>query len=88
MISSISLPLATRHLEPGESLSELLFGLIMTLTFTLGAGLMVQEGPDAVSDLLVATIGRSEERRGASSTACSTSTDRSSSARASRAWAG
>ncbi|HQY71868.1 MAG TPA: VIT1/CCC1 transporter family protein [Pseudomonadales bacterium] len=57
MISSISLPLATRHLEPGESLSELLFGLIMTLTFTLGAGLMVQEGPDAVSDLLVATIG-------------------------------
>lgn len=57
MISSISLPLATRYLEPGESLSELLFGLIMTLTFTLGAGLMVQEGPEAVRELLVATIG-------------------------------
>jgi len=51
------LPLARKHLEPGESLSEVLFGLIMTLTFTLGAGLVVQEGPDAVRDLLVATIG-------------------------------
>jgi hypothetical protein len=49
--------LASRHLEPGESLSELLFGLIMTLTFTLGAGLLVQEGPQAVRELLIATIG-------------------------------
>jgi hypothetical protein len=57
MSSSLPLPLAARHLEPGESLSELLFGLIMTLTFTLGAGLMVQDGPDAVRELLVATIG-------------------------------
>ncbi len=38
-------------------LSELLFGLIMTLTFTLGAGMLVQEGPDAVRELLIATIG-------------------------------
>lgn len=57
MTNSIPLPLAARHLEPGESLSELLFGLIMTLTFTLGAGMLVQEGPDAVRELLIATIG-------------------------------
>jgi hypothetical protein len=28
-----------RHLEPVESLGEILFGLIMVLTFTLGASL-------------------------------------------------
>lgn len=27
-----------RYLAPGDSLSEILFGLIMTLTFTLGRG--------------------------------------------------
>lgn len=47
----------SRHLDPGESLAEVLFGLIMTLTFTLGAGLIVQAGPDAVRELLIATIG-------------------------------
>jgi hypothetical protein len=57
MIRSVSLSLARKHLEPGDSLGEILFGLIMTLTFTLAAGLMVQEGPDAVRDLLVATVG-------------------------------
>jgi hypothetical protein len=46
-----------KYLDPGESLSEVLFGLIMTLTFTLGAGLLVREGPDAVRELLAATIG-------------------------------
>jgi hypothetical protein len=51
------LSLAQRHLAPGDSLSEILFGLIMTLTFTLGAGILVQEGPDAVRELLIATIG-------------------------------
>ncbi len=29
-----------RFLDPGDSLSEILFGLIMTLTFTLGAGII------------------------------------------------
>ena len=29
--------LKQRYLDPGASLSEVLFGLIMTLTFTLGA---------------------------------------------------
>jgi len=46
-----------KYLEPGESLSEILFGLIMTLTFTLGAGVLVREGPHAARELLVATVG-------------------------------
>lgn len=57
MIFNPLLGFAQKHLEPGESLSELLFGLIMTLTFTLGAGILVQEGPGAVRELLIATIG-------------------------------
>jgi hypothetical protein len=34
-----------------------LFGLIMTLTFTLGSGLTVEDGPDAVRQLLIAALG-------------------------------
>ena len=30
------------HLDPGDRLGELLFGLIMVLTFTLGAGIELQ----------------------------------------------
>lgn len=47
----------SRHLDPAERMTELLFGLIMTLTFTLGAGLLVEEGPDATRDLLIGVIG-------------------------------
>jgi hypothetical protein len=54
---SFTLSVARKYLEPGASLTEILFGLIMTLTFTLAAGLMVNEGPDAVRELLIATIG-------------------------------
>lgn len=57
MIPGISSAIAERYLEPGESLSELLFGLIMTLTFTLGAGLLLREDPTGARDLLIATIG-------------------------------
>jgi VIT1/CCC1 family predicted Fe2+/Mn2+ transporter len=46
-----------RHLDPGDSLSEILFGLVMTLTFTLGAGILVREDPNAWRELLIATIG-------------------------------
>jgi VIT1/CCC1 family predicted Fe2+/Mn2+ transporter len=46
-----------RYLAPGDSLSEILFGLIMTLTFTLGAGIFVREDPDAARELLIATVG-------------------------------
>jgi len=45
------------HLAPGERLGELLFGLIMTLTFTLGAGATVGTAKDAWTSLLLATIG-------------------------------
>jgi VIT1/CCC1 family predicted Fe2+/Mn2+ transporter len=47
----------TRHLSSGERLGELLFGLIMTLTFTLTAGFVVGSDREAVRELLVATIG-------------------------------
>ena len=54
MVREITL---SKYLEPGESLSEILFGLIMTLTFTTGVGFAVRQSPDAVRELLVATIG-------------------------------
>ena len=39
-------------------MGEILFGLIMTLTFTLGAGLMLEEeGREGARALLIATIG-------------------------------
>ncbi|WP_146909955.1 VIT1/CCC1 transporter family protein [Arenimonas daejeonensis] len=46
-----------RNLSDGERLGELLFGLIMTLTFTLTAGFVVGDDQDAVRELLIATIG-------------------------------
>jgi VIT1/CCC1 family predicted Fe2+/Mn2+ transporter len=49
--------LLDRALSPADSLSEILFGLIMTLTFTLGAGILVREDPDAAQGLLAATLG-------------------------------
>lgn len=47
-----------RYLDPSTSLAEILFGLIMTLTFTLGAGMVIQdEGREGARQLLVAVIG-------------------------------
>ena len=46
-----------RYLEPGDRISEVLFGLVMVLTFTLTAGLSVDEGKEGVRELLAATIG-------------------------------
>jgi VIT family len=47
-----------RYLDPSTSLAEILFGLIMTLTFTLGAGLMIEdEGKAGARELLIAVIG-------------------------------
>jgi hypothetical protein len=46
-----------RHLDPIDALSEVLFGLIMVMTFTLGAGLIVKEGRDATTQLLFAVVG-------------------------------
>jgi hypothetical protein len=47
----------SRHLSAGERLGELMFGMIMTLTFTLTAGFVVGDGRDAARELLIATIG-------------------------------
>jgi VIT1/CCC1 family predicted Fe2+/Mn2+ transporter len=44
------------RLEPGERLGELLFGLIMVLTFTLGAGVELSDREETRS-LLVAALG-------------------------------
>jgi len=44
-----------RYLDPAESLGEVLFGLIMALTFTLGAGLLTQR--EEMRGLVVAMIG-------------------------------
>ena len=57
MIRDLGLSIANKQLSPGESLSEILFGLIMTLTFTLGAGILIREDPTAARDLLIATLG-------------------------------
>ncbi len=47
-----------RYLDPASSLAEILFGLIMTLTFTLGAGIIIEdEGREGARQLLIALIG-------------------------------
>jgi VIT1/CCC1 family predicted Fe2+/Mn2+ transporter len=47
-----------RYLDPASSLGEIMFGLIMTLTFTLGAGIIIEdEGRQGARDLLIALIG-------------------------------
>jgi hypothetical protein len=46
-----------RTLEPGDTLAELIFGLLMVLTFTLGARLLGPEEPTDGRELLIAAIG-------------------------------
>ena len=47
-----------RYLDPASSLGEIMFGLIMTLTFTLGAGIIIDdEGAEGARDLLIALVG-------------------------------
>jgi hypothetical protein len=49
---------AARHLDPGTRMGEILFGLIMTLTFTLGAGMVIQEeGREGAREMLIAILG-------------------------------
>jgi hypothetical protein len=50
-------PALPSWLDPGEQLDEVLFGLVMTLTFTLGAGLTAEDGPEGVRQLLIAARG-------------------------------
>lgn len=47
-----------RFIDPATSLAEILFGLIMTLTFTLGAGIIIEEeGREGARQLLIAVLG-------------------------------
>ena len=45
------------YIDPGDALSEVLFGLIMALTFTVGARVLAAEEGIAGTELVVATIG-------------------------------
>jgi hypothetical protein len=48
----------SRHLDPGSRMGEALFGLIMTLTFTLGAGIVIQEeGREGAREMLIGILG-------------------------------
>jgi len=49
--------LVDRFLDPSSSLGEIVFGLIMVLTMTLGAGVIAPEGRDEARVLLLAAIG-------------------------------
>jgi hypothetical protein len=46
-----------RYIDPAERLTEVLFGLLMVLTCTLGASWTVEEGEEATRDLLLAVLG-------------------------------
>jgi hypothetical protein len=46
-----------RYLEPGESLGEIIFGLIMLLTFTLGASVLTAFDRGAALHIILAAIG-------------------------------
>jgi len=47
-----------RHLDPGSHMGEVLFGLIMTLTFTLAAGIVIQEeGRAGAREMLIGILG-------------------------------
>ena len=58
MLAELRHALFHKYLDPGESLGEILFGLIMTLTFTLGAGIIIEdEGREGARQLLIALMG-------------------------------
>ncbi|HMP75196.1 MAG TPA: VIT family protein [Kiritimatiellia bacterium] len=46
-----------RHLDTADALAEILFGLIMVLTFTLAAGFVASEGAQGVREIMIAAIG-------------------------------
>jgi hypothetical protein len=47
-----------KYLDPGSVMGEVLFGLIMTLTFTLGAGLVIEEeGRAGAREMLIGILG-------------------------------
>jgi hypothetical protein len=55
--AQVSARFAHRYLDPGERLGEVLFGLIMVLTFTATARATLGDSPDAGRQLLIAALG-------------------------------
>jgi hypothetical protein len=48
---------AAKYVDPGSRMAEILFGLIMTLTFTLGADMVIEEeGRAGAHQMLIATV--------------------------------
>ena len=48
----------TKRLDPGSHMSEALFGLIMTLTFTLGADLVIEaQGREGARQMVIGILG-------------------------------
>ncbi len=56
-MSSLKQSFINRYLAPADSLGEIVFGLIMALTFTLGTGLSAGQGSGATRALLIAGLG-------------------------------
>lgn len=50
-------PFIRRYLDPAESLAEVIFGLIMTLTFTLGASVTLKKLELTQKDLIWGVVG-------------------------------
>lgn len=48
---------AKNYLDPASRLGEILFGLIMVLTFTLIAGITIKDNPSSARLLLLSTLG-------------------------------
>jgi len=46
-----------RYLDPGDTLAEVLFGLIMVLTFTVGAQILIAEDQLDAQELVIAAVG-------------------------------
>ena len=46
-----------RHLDPGDALGEVLFGLIMVLSFTVGARLLLTEEQFDSTELVIGAVG-------------------------------
>ncbi|MBI2253645.1 MAG: hypothetical protein HYU58_03395 [Proteobacteria bacterium] len=46
-----------RHIDPGDTLGELIFGMIMVMTFTLGARLLGADEPTDGRELMIAALG-------------------------------
>jgi hypothetical protein len=50
-------PTIHRHLDPGDALGEVMFGIIMTLTFTVGARFFLGEEEFDRAELIIGMVG-------------------------------